>query len=273
MDPFSFVPAMRWQPTDQPGLWFAFRGRELLVTEGLTLPRTASLADLGLGPVRVQVVGHLRGLPCLSAELPADAAEPPGARFRGLRELYGQLDPELMAIAGRAVQVMDFDRTHQFCGACGSATVPQRENRSRVCTNPACQLAHYPRLAPAIIVAVERGPEILLAHAPRFPAGLYSVLAGFVDPGESAEDAVHREVFEETAVRVTNIRYFGSQPWPFPHSLMLAFQADYAGGEVRFDGEEIEDAAFFRGDALPALLPGKISIAQWLLHDFHRRHG
>ena len=171
------------------------------------------------------------------------------------------------------MQVMHWDRTHQFCGACASPTRPHGSARARVCTNADCGLEHYPRLSPAIIVAVERGDEILLARSPHFPPGIYSVLAGFVDPGESAEEAVVREVFEETAIRVTNVRYFGSQPWPFPHSLMLGFQADYESGAVSPQEGEIEDAGFYRVDALPKTFPGNISISQWLLRDFVRRRG
>jgi NAD+ diphosphatase len=269
--PFPFVPSPPWPAAPAPGLWFAFRRGELLVLDGAQLPR--SLEAVGLAPVRIQLLGHLRGEPCHSAELPAEAEPPPGGQFRGLRELFPVLDPEVMRLAGRAVQVMDWDRTHQFCGACGGPTAPDPTARARVCANPRCTLSHYPRLSPAVIVAVERGPEILLARGPHFPPAIYSVLAGFVDPGESAEDAVHREVFEETAIRITNLRYFGSQPWPFPHSLMLGFQADYESGEVTPDRSEIEAAAFFPVTALPPSFPGRVSISQWLLHDFRARHG
>jgi NAD+ diphosphatase len=119
-----------------------------------------------------------------------------------------------------------------------------------------------------MIVAVERDDQILLARSPHFPAGIYSVLAGFVEPGESAEEAVTREVMEEAGVHVSNIRYFGSQPWPFPHSLMLGFRADYESGDIRIAEPEIEDARWFRADEMPSFLPGRISISQWLIHDF-----
>jgi NAD+ diphosphatase len=270
-DPFPFVPTTRFTEQAGPGIWFAFRERELLLTEGFALPRGPSLQPLGLGSVRVQLLGHLQGTPCYSAELPADAQPPAGGGFHNLRQLYGRLAEELMAIAARAVQTMEWDRTHQFCGACATPTLAHPTMRARVC--PSCQLSYYPRLAPAIIVSVERGPEILLGRSPRFPPGIFSMLAGFVDPGESAEDAVHREVFEETAVRVKNVRYFGSQPWPFPHSLMLAFQAEHDSGSPVPDSEEIEEAAFFHVDALPPTFPGRVSISKWLLHDFCARHG
>ena len=271
--PLTFVPSTQTQARHDHGLWFAFRKRELLVLEDWTVPSGPSLEFHGVSPVRVQFLGHLGEQACYSAELAADVSPPPGAQFRDLRQLYGRVPEEIMAVSGRAVQIMEWDRTHQFCGACGSPTEPHAKTRSRVCINPACKQEHYPRLSPAMIVAVERGPELLLARSPHFPAGMYSVLAGFVDPGESAEEAVHREVFEEAGVRVKNVRYYGSQPWPFPNSLMLGFQADYESGELVIDRDELEDAGFFHVDALPGIRRGRISISQWLIQDFCTRHG
>jgi NADH pyrophosphatase NudC (nudix superfamily) len=140
------------------------------------------------------------------------AARGPGPHRRS--QLFGRLSDALMGVAGRAVQIVEWDRTHQFCGACGGETLPHDKARARVC--PRCKLEAYPRIAPAMIVLVERGEEVLLARSPHFPPGIYGALAGFVDAGESAEEAVHREVHEETGVLVKNVRYFGSQPWPFP---------------------------------------------------------
>ena len=245
----------------------------MLVGEGLTVPRGSSPADFGLAPRRVQFLGRLEGELCFSAELAPETGPPPGARFVGLRQLYGLLPEPLTGVAARAVQVVEWDRTHQFCGACGSPTRYHPKARARVCADAACGLEFFPRLSPAVIVAVERGDEILLARSPHFAPGRYSVLAGFVDPGESAEEAVHREVFEETGVRVRNLSYFASQAWPFPNTLMIGFRADYDGGEVTPDGDEIEDAAFFHAGRLPETAPGRVSISQWLLHDFLRRHG
>jgi NAD+ diphosphatase len=123
-----------------------------------------------------------------------------------------------------------------------------------------------------MIVAVEKGDSILLARSPHFPPGIYSVPAGFVEPGESAEEAVKREVFEETNIRIRDVRYFGSQPWPFPNSLMLGFTAEYADGEIRLGDGEIEDAGWYRYDEMPNLFPGNVSIAQWLMRDVLHRH-
>ncbi|MCG8590473.1 MAG: NAD(+) diphosphatase [Proteobacteria bacterium] len=265
-----FIPSTKPSPeASSTGYWFAFRKRELLVTESGGVESLESLETLGLSPLRTQFLGMLGDTPCHSAELPDDAPAPAGMRFRDLRMLYGQVSETLAALAGRAVQIVEWDRQHQFCGACAAPTKRAEHDRSRLCTQ--CGLAHFPRLSPAIIVAVERGEEILLARGPQFPPGIYSVLAGFVDPGESVEDAVHREVEEEVGIRVRDVRYFGSQPWPFPNSLMLGFTAQYASGEIRPDLHEIEDAGWYRADALPNVFPGRISISQWLLHDFLER--
>lgn len=271
--PFPFVPSTDPRPREGGGLWFAFRKRELLVVDGFQIPAGPTLAWFGQQPLRVQYLGELGGQACYSAELPHDAQPPDNGQFRDLRQLFGRVPEELIGVAGRAIQIVDWDRTHQFCGACGSATEYHARARSRVCTHPACGHEAYPRLSPAMIVAVERGPEILLARSHHFPPGIFSVLAGFVDPGESAEDAVRREVWEETRIHVKNIRYFGSQAWPFPNSLMLGFQAEYDGGEVQPDPSEIEDAAWFHIQAMPKRFPGRVSIAQWLIDDFVKRHG
>ena len=253
-----------------PAWWFVFRGRELLVHPQRMLRPLESLEALGLRPVRTQYLGLYGEAHCFSAEVAEDSQPPEDLDFRDLRMLYGRLDPELHALAGRAVQVVEWDRTHQFCGACGERTEASERERCRRC--PRCGLSSFPRLAPSMIVAVEREDEILLGRSPHFPPGIYSVLAGFVEPGESVEETVRREVWEETGIEVEEVRYFSSQPWPYPHSLMLGFQARHARGEIRVDGVEIEDAGWFRADAMPPTFPGNVSISQWLIHDFLARY-
>jgi NAD+ diphosphatase len=254
-----------------PALWFLFRGRELLVAADGGVFAGADPEAAGAAPVRRQFLGLLGGVPCWSGELATGSEPPPGMAFRDLRFLFGRLPPELHDVAGRAVQIVEWDRTHQFCGACGAPTEPAEAERARAC--PRCGLSFYPRLAPSMIVAVEREDALLLARAPHFPRGIYSVLAGFVEPGESVEETVVREVWEETGIEVEGVRWFGSQPWPYPNSLMLGFQARYRSGEIRVDGREIEDAGWFGPDAMPPLFPGNVSISQWLIRDFLRRHG
>ncbi|KAI5914681.1 NAD(+) diphosphatase [Thauera sp. 2A1] len=263
----------------QPLRWLAFRGAELLLTDAGTLPAGDALSALGCLPLRTQSLGVPAdagagaGLPCQAAELPADAEPPPGTRFTHLKRLNDVLPDNLRRLAARALELLEWDRAHQFCGACGSATVQPGDAKVRRCTNPACGREHYPRVSPVVIVAVERGDEILLGRSYHFAPGFYSTLAGFVDAGESAEEAIHREIDEEVALRVRNVRYFASQPWPFPHSLMLGFQAEYEAGDIVCAPDEIEHAGFFHVDALPASLPSPSTIAHWLLRDFCRRRG
>lgn len=267
----EFRPGLR-PPKETGGstLCFVFRQRELLITIDGALPDLSQLEDAGVESVRSQFLGTLGDSHCHSVELPPDAQPPPGTAFRDLRALYAVLDETLHGLAGRAVQIVEWDRTHQYCGACGKPTEPSETDRSRTC--PDCRIPQYPRLAPAMIVSVERGDEILLARSPHFPAGIYSVLAGFVEPGESAEEAVAREVMEESGIRVKDVRYFGSQPWPYPNSLMLGFQASYASGEITLEDPEIEDARWFRASDMPNFFPGRMSISQWLIHDFLERN-
>ncbi len=219
----------------------------------------------GLVPARVHSIGRLGARSHLAVALddalaPGDL--PTGLRAGGLRSWFGVLDDTALAIAMRGVQLLEWDRTHRFCGACGTPTERVAHERARRC--PACNLSVYPRISPAMMALVTRGRELLLARGLNFPPGRYSALAGFLEAGESIEQAVVREVREETNVEVTNLRYFGSQSWPFPNSLMIAFRADYAGGELRADPAEIADAQWFTPEALPDL-PPPISIARALI--------
>ncbi|MCB0114540.1 MAG: NAD(+) diphosphatase, partial [Caldilineaceae bacterium] len=212
--------------------WFVFQNDRLVVVPGdadaVTVPRLADPAALGITPLRRQYLGYVENgtgtrVHCYSAECDADAPLGEGLAAEGLRQLYTRLDDVFFSIGGRAVQIVDWDRNHQFCGRCGTPTEPTPHERARRC--PRCGLSSYPRISPATICAVTRrdedGERILLARNHRFPPGRYSVLAGFVEPGESLEECVAREIHEEVGIYVKNIRYFGSQPWPFPNSLML----------------------------------------------------
>jgi NAD+ diphosphatase len=267
---------------DNPGEahWFVFRGTDLLVELGpMTVPsddlRVAARPAwarlplqknhnwLGSNAARTLYLGRLGGRDCWAAELPKEAPPPAaGTSWAGLRTLFTVLDDAQFALAGRAVQLVDWDRTHQFCGRCGTATEAKRDERVRIC--PACKLSAYPRVAPAIMALVKRKNEILLGRSPHFPPGMYSALAGFAEPGESLEQCLAREVEEEVGVRVNNIRYFASQSWPFPHSLMIAFVCDWVSGEVKPQEAEIEDAKWFDLLHLPKL-PSRISIARRLI--------
>lgn len=220
---------------------------------------------LGFTAARVQPIGRHLGVDHVAVALEDDhPAErlPDGWRVAGLRQWFGALDDENLAIAMRGVQMLEWDRTHRFCGACGTPTVHAAGERAKRC--PACGLTVYPRISPAMMVLVTRGDELLLGRGINFPAGRYSALAGFLEAGETIEECVAREVREETNVAVRGLRYFGSQSWPFPNSLMIAFTAEYAGGDVRPDPAELADARWFPIDALPQM-PPRLSIARALI--------
>lgn len=253
-----------------PAWWFAFHRNCLLVevTEDVVrVPYRERVEELGVTVVQRHYLGRYDGVPCHAVDL-ADEALPDGLEFKDLRQVYGLLEEDLFVLGGRAVQIVEWDRTHQFCGRCGSQTQAKEKERAKIC--PKCGLHCFPRLSPAIIVAVERGDEILLARSSHFPRGMFSVLAGFVEPGETIEECVVREVKEEVGVTVGNIRYFGSQPWPFPNSLMIGFTAEYLGGELDLDPTEIAEAGWFRADSLPNI-PGRISIAGRLIKWFQEK--
>ncbi len=248
-----------------PALWFVFRGAQILVAQagGVQIPRLAVPTDLGLEALRSQYLGTLAGVHCFVAEVAEGADAPPEMQWSGLRALFGALDDSLFALAGRAFQIMDWDRSHQFCGRCGTLTEVRQGERARVC--PGCGQLHYPRIAPAVMALIRRDSEFLLARSPHFPPGMFSALAGFSEPGETLEQTLVREVKEEVGIDVANLRYFASQPWPFPHSLMIAFHCDYASGELRPDPAEIEAADWFNLNRLPQALPSPISISRRLI--------
>ena len=210
-------------------------------------------------------LGVLDDRPCWALGVEGE----PGAGAVPLMGLYGQVEELMFTVAGRAVQLVEWDRTHRFCGRCGSATEQALGERARRC--PHCALLAFPRLAPAIITLIERDDgDALLARGRAFPIPMYSCIAGFVEPGETLEQAVHREVREEVGVRIDNVRYWASQPWPFPHSLMLGFNAEWVSGDIVIDETEIIDAQWFSPDDLPSIPPG-ISIARRLIDDWVTR--
>lgn len=251
--------------------WFIFAKDRLLVATPGQQPAAIgghSPEQLGLLPIFTRYLGRYATADCYVAELADDSPAPPDTKFRDLRSLFGVLPEDLFCLAGRAIQIVHWYREHRFCGKCGTAMVDRRTEIARKC--PSCTFISYPRLSPAVIMSVIRDDRILLARAARFPPGMYSTLAGFVEPGETLEEAVSREVKEEVAIEISNIEYVASQPWPFPHSVMIGFTATYAGGEIRVDGEELEDAGWFSPADLPAL-PSKISISRFLIDNFINR--
>jgi NAD+ diphosphatase len=255
--------------------WFAFRYDQLLVThpfpQRVGIPIVEDIEDPGPHSARRLHLGFLDGRPCFASELSDDSAVPEGMTFQGLRRLFGILDETAFKVAGLGLQLLHWDKARRFCGRCGEPTRNKADERAKICT--ACSEVDYPRISPAVIMAVIRNGRILLARTGRYPnRKLYSVLAGYVEPGETLEEAVRRELQEEVTIEAGNIRYFGSQPWPCSGSLMVAFTADYAGGEIQEDGREILHAAWFSPEDLPEI-PAWGSISRQLIDWFIRTHG
>lgn len=261
--PAGFVPLLD-PPADVSGgtLDFIFRGSQLLLAEdGLTLPGDAAP---GVDPARWQAVGLLGGRYCRATWFEGDPERlPEGLVLRGLRSLFDVWDGDLLGAAARASQIAEWARTHRFCGSCGQAMTRLPGERCYACKP--CNLQGYPRISPAMMVLVRRGDKVLLARHANSPTGRFSPLAGFLEAGESVEEAVHREVMEEVGLRVKDLRYFGSQTWPFPHSLMVAFTAEYVAGEIRVDEAEIAEARWFTQEEARAVFHPGVSISTRLV--------
>jgi NAD+ diphosphatase len=250
----------------------AARGRIYAVT-GQTLhverDDAAVRVPVGTPPPGALYLGDLDGDACFAIEGANEGADKLGEPV-ALRQLFGVLSEDEFGIAGRALGLTAWDRDHRCCGRCGEPTERSTTERVRTCTK--CGHGAYPRLSPAVIMLVERDGRALLARNARFPLPFFSTLAGFVEVGETLEQAVAREVQEEAGIEIDQIRYFGSQPWPFSGSLMIGFTAQWARGEIEADPSELADADWFAPDALPKV-PPKLSIARELIDDFVRRHG
>jgi NAD+ diphosphatase len=217
-------------------------------------------ADFG-NPENVLAVGHLHGLSCYAADV-AQFPEIPSGEATPLRAIFPLAGADTFALAGRAAQLLDWQKQHRYCGQCGTKTAMKSGELVMQC--PSCGLLAYPRISPAVMVLVRDGDKLLLARSPHFKPGVFSALAGFVEPGETLEECAAREVREEVGIEINGLRYFHSQPWPFPNSLMVAFFADYAGGTITPDPSEIEAADWFLPDALP-MLPEPVSISRRLI--------
>ncbi len=276
----------RFEPSLRPGasqdaldgtradpIVFSLQDQELLVMKsdaGFSLPRRSVIEAAGFPLESSMVLGSLDGEPCLVASLDASVrdritkTDSTALTLRGLRSLFGALDDATFAAAGLAAQLAHFDETSRRCGRCGTELAWKAEERAKSC--PSCAREVYPHVSPCAIVLVrdESRDAILMSRGARFPQGMYGLVAGFVEPGESLEECARREVLEETAIRIDDVRYAGSQPWPFPSQLMIGFTARYAGGDIVVDKSELEDARWFERGAMPLLPPG-VSIARQLI--------
>ncbi|MBM3198913.1 MAG: NAD(+) diphosphatase [Chlamydiae bacterium] len=243
---------------DKGTYWFIFRGEQLLVHAEKRL--LIGRKDLVLQ--RIVYLGMLGEKEVFAAELGEQEEIDPMLSLYNLRELFGVLPEEQYACAGHALQLLHWDRVHTYCGCCGSPTKSRTQERCRECEQ--CGQLFYPKIAPVVMVLVRKNNQILLARSAHFPKNMYSVLAGYVDVGETLEQCVIREVYEEVGLQIENIRYFGSQPWPFSISLLVAFTCDWSQGELKPDPIEIEAAGWFSLKDLPEV-PSQMSLARLLI--------
>lgn len=256
------------EPDATPGFWVVLQGTSLLVP---VAEQQALLSEWPLpsdivpetGPVQI---GLWQGKPLRALRIAADTPLPPEYEALPFQGPDIRLDNTLATIAGRAAQILHWEQHSLFCSHCGGGLVRLPSSWGKRC--PSCGDEHFPHIHPCIIVLVRRGAELLLIRNASWNVGRFSLVAGYLDFGESLEECVQREVREETGIEVTNIRYVGSQSWPFPSQLMIGFLADYAGGKVRPDGVEVVEAHWFHEDALPASPGGKRSIARWIFDTY-----
>jgi NAD+ diphosphatase len=269
----TFVPAKRGgTPARDEGLWVIVQDQGLIVVpdgEGVRLPSSDLLTPLGSALTEPFWLGTLNGIPCWTSTLPREAAVPAGFRRETLVPMQGpRLPDELLSLGGMAMQALWWESTSAHCPRCGGRTERIEGEWGKRC--PRCRYEHYPHLHPAVIVLVRDGERVLLARKAGWAPGRYALVAGFVDNGECLEGAVAREVREEVGVEVKNVQYVGSQNWPFPSQLMVGFVADYAGGEITIDRDELEDARWFPRGALP-VGPSRHSIAGFIIENYARR--
>ena len=262
--PPNFEPLITPQAHPDPINYIFHAGRLLHRTDG-SLPRGAEGLH-AIDPARLHPVGLLDGRYCQTAWADSEEAAPPGFVFTSLRALLPDMDAALVGVAARAAQIAEWARTHRFCGACGGATASLAGERCFQCTH--CGFMAYPRISPAMMVLIRNGDKVLLASHVNYATTRFTALAGFLEAGETIEEAVHREVFEEVGLRVHNLQYFGSQAWPFPHSLMVAFTADYLSGEIRTDPREIAEARWFGPEDEWPEPTSRVSISTALLDAF-----
>jgi NAD+ diphosphatase len=249
-------------------LVFVFLGQKLLIRNDkgvISVPSGKDLYQIQSDLSQPVFIGKLDRRLCFCTKLKTPVLQPPGFELFGLRDLFGNLTEKIFKMASLGLQVNNWDQTSKYCGKCGSQISLIESDWSKKCLS--CANIDYPRISPAVIMAVTRGGKILLARPNRIKSGFYSVLAGYVNLGETLEECVKREVYEEVGLSVKDIRYFGSQSWPFTNSLMIAFTAEYASGEIRIEKNEIKEAAWFAPENLPQL-PGWGSISRRLVDNF-----
>ncbi len=246
------------------------RNNEFLTfSSGLTFLSEDELTWSGLEVTDSIFLGYIENRACYVSELLDKSSLMPETQLSSMRSLLGNLSDSQFTICSRSLQLMEWVKTNRFCGLCGNQMKKHLAERAMQCSCSSVLI--YPKISPCIIVLVTKGEDLLLAHNKNFPGKFYSTLAGFIEAGESAEEAIHREIMEEVNVRVSNINYYGSQSWPFPGQLMLGYHAEYKSGDLEPDGEEIDDAQWFHYNNLPSVPTGNISISGRLIENFLER--
>lgn len=249
--------------------WFIIQKYDsVLLTHNNSFPNNDDISPFSDHFLRQFFLGHSQGIDYFCAELHADINLDNDLHLVPLKQALSMIYPDQYAMGVKAYSIMLWDKNHQFCGRCSAPTVHPGTQFERLCPN--CKLSFFPRISPSVIVLIHRNEELVMARSPHYATGVYGLIAGFVEVGESLEETIHREIKEEIGLQVKNISYFGSQPWPFPDSLMLGFTAEYDSGELVIDNIEIEDAGWYRYDNLPGRPSVSISIAATMLDHFIR---
>lgn len=254
----------------KPSLWFIFHGEEILLhssSNSISIPQFVTIECFNTYIEQQLYLGTYDNTHCFTATLiKAPKILPQNTLFQHIRQSHETLnDEDLFSMISRAKQLLNWDKNTLFCGRCGQKNQLSNKERAKICS--ACKTMAFPQISPAMLVLIWRDHEILLARSPHFMPGIYSILAGFVEPGETLEETVMREVKEEVGINIKNLQYFGSQPWPFPSNLMLGFIAEYESGDIQFDPSELEDAQWFSLNSLPKL-PKPISLSRLMIDDY-----
>ncbi|OHB25522.1 MAG: hypothetical protein A2X84_10185 [Desulfuromonadaceae bacterium GWC2_58_13] len=257
-----FQPELPEADPGGEGVWLLIRGSELLVRD-LDLP--SGCLPAGLSEEGSIYIGRWRAQPCRVLRVSRNLPVPEGLTAENLQSGEPLLSLDLLSLGALGAHVLHWENNSRCCSRCGGSMARLAGESGKKCL--ACGALHFPHIHPCVIVLVRRGNEVLLVRKAEWVKGRYGLVAGFLDRGECLEEAVTREVLEETGIRVRNIRYVGSQSWPFPSQLMAGFVADYDGGEIRVEEKELEDARWFAVTDLP-VLPPKRSIARYLIDTF-----
>ncbi len=259
----SFCPATPDQDPGGDGVWLPLQGMNLLTVNGESGQKlVAGDSPFSAAAASPLYIGQWQGQPCRLLQIPDSMELPPELSKQPLRATKPKISVELLSLAGMGQMILHWEQGSQYCGNCGKKMIRLEKEWGKECQT--CNTHHFPRIHPCVIGLIIKGDEILLAHKAEWADGRYSLVAGFVEFGECLEEAMARETVEETNIQIKNIRYIGSQSWPFPSQLMCGFVADYASGEIELNDRELADAKWCKLDQLPTL-PPKRSIARHLI--------